>query len=95
MSEHLNNILKDLEMLVNNEKYEFSMNDVNYIKKNINFFLNLQAMEKIDFEILKEVANKIYDLNLTNSFCALTDHISNELYAFEFLLQKSLERRDK
>ncbi len=30
----------------------------------------------------------IYQLNLDNTFSELTDHISNEFYAFEFLLEK-------
>ena len=33
----------------------------------------------------------VYELNVNNNFSFLTDHISNELFAFEFLLQEELK----
>ena len=33
----------------------------------------------------------IYQLNLDNTFSELTDHISNEFYAFEFLLEQNIK----
>lgn len=37
----------------------------------------------------------VYDLNYNNDFCSLTDHISNELYSFEFLLEEKLKETKK
>lgn len=95
MTDHLNNILKDLKVLVTSNEYKFSMDDVDYIQKVINSLLNFHDIKEIDFDVLKELSNKIYDLNLNNSFSTLTDHISNELYAFEFLLQENLKRNEE
>lgn len=33
----------------------------------------------------------VYDLNYDNSFSSLTDHITNELYAFMFDLQEEIK----
>ena len=44
--------------------------------------------KKIDLKKVKTISEMIYQLNLDNTFSELTDHISNEFYAFEFLLEK-------
>lgn len=49
----------------------------------------------IDLEKLKEISNIIFELNCDNLFSDSTDYISNELYAFEFLLQEKMERSEK
>ena len=48
----------------------------------------------MDFNILKEIEHMIYLLNLNNNFSTLTDHMSNEFYAFEFMLQEKLKRKE-
>ena len=39
--------------------------------------------------------NLTYEINYENLFSELTDYISNELYAFEFLLQEKLKKGEK
>ena len=46
---------------------------------------------KLDLKKIKELSNMVYELNVNNNFSFLTDHISNELFAFEFLLQEELK----
>ena len=96
MLEHINNILIDIDKLLEEDKYK--LNNINIVKENLQSFK--KVLEKnndvslIDLEKVKEVSNLIYDYNTINFFSTLTDHMSNELYAFEFLLQKELKKKD-
>ena len=47
--------------------------------------------KKIDLKKVKTISEMIYQLNLDNTFSELTDHISNEFYAFEFLLEQNIK----
>lgn len=98
MLEHLISILNDIDLLLNEGNYKFDNKNVNIIKENLQFFK--ESLEKsndvslIDLLKVKEVSNLIYELNTDNLFSTLTDHMSNELYAFEFLLQEELKRKE-
>ncbi len=98
MLEHLTSILNDIDLLLNEGNYKFDNKNVNIIKENLQFFK--EGLEKsndvllIDLSKVKETSNLIYELNTTNLFSTLTDHMSNELYAFEFLLQEELKRKE-
>lgn len=98
MLEHLTNILKDIELLLNDNKYKFDNKKVNTVREHVQSFK--ESLEKgndislIDLLKVKEVSDLIYELNSDNLFSTLTDHISNELYAFEFLLQEELKRKE-
>ena len=63
------------------------INDINLIKKAGNY--NLKQI--IDLTKVDTTAKIIYQLNLNNYFSDLTDHISNEFYAFEFMLEKKIK----
>ncbi|MDD4298914.1 MAG: hypothetical protein PHS98_04745 [Bacilli bacterium] len=98
MLEHLTSILNDIDLLLNDGNYKFDNKNVNIIKKNLQSFK--EGLEKsndvllIDLSKVKETSSLIYELNTANSFSTLTDHMSNELYAFEFLLQEELKRKE-
>lgn len=98
MLEHLTNILNDMDLLLNEGNYKFDDKNVNIIKENLQIFK--KSLKKsndvslIDLLKVKEVSNLIYELNVDNFFSTLTDHMSNELYAFEFLLQEELKRKE-
>ena len=98
MLEHLTNILKDIDLLLKDDNYKFDNTNINTIKEYLQSFKD--SLEKsndaslIDLSKVKEVSNLIYELNTTNLFSTLTDHMSNELYAFEFILQEKLKREE-
>lgn len=98
MLEHLNNILKDIDLLLNDNKYKIDNKKVNTVREYVQSFKEILKKSNdillIDLLKVKEVSNLIYDLNNDNLFSTLTDHISNELYAFEFLLQEELKRKE-
>ena len=80
MLEHLDNIIKDINIIKDSNV------DINYLKNKIN-----DLKDNINLETVKELANIIYQLNVDNTFSELTDHISNEFYAFEFLLEQKIK----
>ena len=86
---HLNNIINKIDSLTNNT---IDINKLHEIKKTITKFIsilkNQQNISKIDLDKLKNISNIIYNLNYDNSFSEFTEYLSNELYAFEFLLQQ-------
>lgn len=98
MLEHLTSILNDIDLLLNDGNYIFNNNYINIIKENLQTFK--EGLEKsndvllINLSKVKETSDLIYELNSANSFSTLTDHMSNELYAFEFLLQEELKRKE-
>ena len=51
----------------------------------------MQIGKKRNFEKIKIISNMIYQLNIDNTFSKLTDHISNEFYAFEFILEQKIK----
>ena len=86
MIEHLNNILKDIELLKNSNDYNLDNINIDNFESSIN-----SLKEKIDLENVKITAKIIYQLNIDNTFSILTDHISNEFYAFEFILEQKIK----
>ena len=89
MKIHLQNILIKINKLSLKKK-----ENIDVIKKEIHkindYLCKHSDITNIDLKIVKEISNLIYDLNFNNSFCKQTDFISNQFYAFEFLLQKYL-----
>ena len=87
---HLNNIINKIDSLTNNT---IDINKLHEIKKTITEFIsilkNQQNISKIDLDKFKKISNIIYNLNYDNSFSEFTEYLSNELYAFEFLLQET------
>ncbi len=86
MLEHLDNIIKDINIIKDSNNYNLENVDINYLKNKIN-----DLKDNINLETVKELANIIYQLNIDNTFSELTDHISNEFYAFEFLLEQKIK----
>lgn len=101
MEQHLNNILEKLNILSNNATTELKYNSdtIEEIKNTIIEFKDILQNNKnillIKLEKVKRISNVVYDLNNDNLFSDLTDYISNELYAFKFLLQKKLNEKEK
>ena len=53
----------------------------------------MKLEEKIDLKKVKMISKIIYELNIDNTFSELTDHISNEFYAFEFMLEQKIKEK--
>ncbi len=97
MRKHLDNIVQDLIQLQETNQYVLKNVDLIFMKSNILQWIDMlenNHIETMNFNILKEIEHMIYLLNLNNNFSTLTDHISNEFYAFEFMLQEKLKRKE-
>ncbi len=98
MKEHLNNILIDLDLLFKDENYKYNKFDLEKIRNVVTEFIkHLEDSEDIlliELDKVKILSDIVYDLNYNNTFSKITDHISNELYAFEFLLQEELRKKE-
>ncbi len=90
MLEHLENIINDINLIKKENKYNLENIDINFLENGINE-LKRQIGKKMDFEKIKIISNMIYQLNIDNTFSKLTDHISNEFYAFEFILEQKIK----
>lgn len=77
MIEHLNNIINAINLIKKSSKYNLENIDIKDLEDNIN-----KLKKNLDIEIVNEISGIIYELNLQNDFSNLTDHISNEFYAF-------------
>ena len=89
-------IVQDLIQLQETNQYDLKNIDLIFMKSNILQWIDMlenNDIETMDFNILKEIEDMIYLLNLNNNFSTLTDHISNKFYAFEFMLQEKLKRK--
>ena len=86
MIEHLNNIISDIDLIKKSYKYNLENIDIKNLEDNIN-----KLKENIDLDIVNMISGIIYELNLQNDFSNLTDHISNEFYAFEFMLEQKIK----
>lgn len=86
MLEHLNNIINDINLIKKSNKYNLCHIDINLLEKNI-----IELKKNIDLEKVKKISETIYELNVDNTFSELTDHISNEFYAFEFILEQKIK----
>lgn len=91
MSIHLNNVLTGISSFCSVKSNDSS---IMYIREEIEKILVClfkNSIDLIDLQTVKNIANRIYDLNCNNSFSEVTDYISNEYYAFEFILQENLK----
>ncbi len=86
MIEHLNNIISDIDLIKKSSKYNLENIDIKDLEDNIN-----KLKKNIDLDIVDMTSGIIYDLNLKNDFSDLTDHISNEFYAFKFMLEQKIK----
>ena len=90
MIEHLNNIISDIDLIKKSSKYNLENIDIKNLEDNIN-----KLKENTDLEIVDTISKAIYELNLQNDFSDLTAHMSNEFYAFEFLLEEKIKEGKK
>lgn len=90
MSEHLDNILNDIDLIKKADNYNLKQINIDFLEKNIIELKNMLS-KNIDLGKVETLAKIIYQLNLDNSFSNLTDHISNEFYAYEFMLEKKIK----
>lgn len=90
MIEHLNNIISDIDLIKKSSKYNLENIDIKNLEDNIN-----KLKKDIDLDIVNMISGIIYKLNLQNDFSDLTDHISNEFYAFEFMLEQKIKEERK
>lgn len=99
MKEHLEHILLDINKILEDDSNKYIIDNINEIKLNIvslkEKIITKEDLLMLDLKALKKLSNMIYDLNYNNNFSTLTDHISNELFAFEFLLQEELKKQWK
>ena len=91
MSEHLDNIINDIDLIKKADNYNLKQINIDFLEKNIIELKNMLS-NNIDLEKVDTIAKIIYQLTLDNSFSNLTDHISNEFYAFEFMLEKKIKK---
>ena len=95
MLEHLDNIINDISLIKKANTYNLEHIDINFLEKNI-IELKKNLNEKMDLKKIKMISNIIYQLNIDNTFSKLTDHINNEFYAFEFILEQKIKKeKDK
>lgn len=96
MKEHLEHILSDINKVLENNTNKYIVDNIFTIKSIIvdlrDSIKTRDDLFKLDLKKIKELSNMVYELNVSNNFSFLTDHISNELFAFEFLLQEELKR---
>lgn len=95
MKEHLENILSDINKVLEDNTNKYIVDNIITIKSIIvdlrDSIKTRDDLFKLDLKKIKELSNMVYELNVSNNFSFLTDHISNELFAFEFLLQEELK----
>ncbi len=89
MLEHLNNIIEDISTLKKENSYNLDNVDIISLENSITLLKN--NLDKIDLEKVKMLSEEIYQLNMDNTFSYLTDHISNEFYAFSFILEQKIK----
>lgn len=95
IKEHLEHILSDINKVLEDKTNKYIVDNIITIKSIIvDLRDNIKTRDdlfKLDLKKIKELSNMVYELNVNNNFSFLTDHISNELFAFEFLLQEELK----
>lgn len=90
MLEHLENIINDIKLIKKSDKYNLEHIDINLLEMSI-IELKNDLDKNINLDKINTISNTIYELNVDNTFSELTDHISNEFYAFEFLLEQKIK----
>lgn len=84
--EHLESIINDIKLIKKSDKYNLEHIDINLLEMSI-----IELKNDLDLDKINTISNTIYELNVDNTFSELTDHISNEFYAFEFLLEQKIK----
>lgn len=90
MLEHLESIINDIKLIKKSDKYNLEHIDINLLEMSI-IELKNDLDKNINLDKINTISNTIYELNVDNTFSELTDHISNEFYAFEFLLEQKIK----
>ena len=90
MLEHLENIIDDIKLIKKSDKYNLEHIDIDLLEMSI-IQLKNDLDKNINLDKINTISNTIYELNVDNTFSELTDHISNEFYAFEFLLEQKIK----
>ncbi len=90
MLEHLESIINDIKLIKKSDKYNLEHIDINLLEMSI-IELKNDLDKNINLDKINTISNTIYELNVDNTFSELTDHISNEFYAFEFLLEQKVK----
>lgn len=90
MLEHLENIINDIKLIKKSDKYNLEHIDIDLLEMSI-IQLKNDLDKNINLDKINTISNTIYELNVDNTFSELTDHISNEFYAFEFLLEQKIK----
>lgn len=90
MLERLENIINDIKLIKKSDKYNLEHIDINLLEMSI-IELKNDLDKNINLDKINTISNTIYELNVDNTFSELTDHISNEFYAFEFLLEQNIK----
>ena len=90
MLDHLDSIINDINLIKKSNKYNLGHIDINLLELSIIELKNDLAKD-INLDKINAISNTIYELNVDNTFSELTDHISNEFYAFKFLLEQKIK----
>ena len=90
MLEHLESIINDIKLIKKSDKYNLEHIDINLLEMSI-IELKNDLDKNINLDKINTISNTIYELNVNNTFSELTDHISNEFYAFKFLLEQKIK----
>lgn len=90
MLEHLENIINDIKLIKKSNKYNLEHIDIDLLEMSI-IELKNDLDKNINLDKINTISNTIYELNVNNTFSELTDHINNEFYAFEFLLEQKIK----
>ena len=90
MLEHLENIINDIKLIKKSDKYNLEHIDIDLLEMSI-IELKNDLDKNINLDKINTISNTIYELNVNNTFSELTDHISNEFYAFKFLLEQKIK----
>ena len=90
MLERLENIINDIKLIKKSDKYNLEHIDINLLEMSI-IELKNDLDKNINLDKINTISNTIYELNVDNTFSELTDHISNEFYAFKFLLEQKIK----
>lgn len=93
MLERLENIINDIKLIKKSDKYNLEHIDINLLEMSI-IELKNDLDKNINLDKINTISNTIYELNVDNTFSELTDHISNEFYAFEFLLEQKIKEEN-
>ncbi len=95
MALHLENILKILKDLESNMCYSNQLDIIKTLQIKIEYIITeiieLKRVNQINLKEIGNISDIIYNFNVKNVFSRETDKISNEYYAFQFLLEEYIK----